>query len=240
MGERVFCKARLSKGKWRYCFTRRHCFSIAQSADAHQRKFCSLVVQRVTRRVFSACAPSRFRSDSSSENSRRVRGTRSAGGASAFRRDLPANSPRRIRSRCATHCTRTPKFPQSLDAGRLRPDGQNRACRYAVAHPLRPIPGAERLMAKLGRSHAMIAQEMSTGRCRSGRWHCRWGGESTLRYRFGRSLEAPDGRAQRATALAGWDERIDAVLTRFGLSSFAWTYGHLCLLADTHASMYSW
>ena len=39
--------------------------------------------------------------------------------------------------------------------------------------------------------------------------------ESTLRYRLGRSLDAPDGRAQRARALTGWDERIDAVLARF-------------------------
>jgi hypothetical protein len=40
--------------------------------------------------------------------------------------------------------------------------------------------------------------------------------ESTLRYRLRRSLDAPDGRRDRLTALAGWDERIDAVLTRFG------------------------
>jgi transposase len=40
--------------------------------------------------------------------------------------------------------------------------------------------------------------------------------ESTLRYRLSRSLDAPDGRRDRPTALAGWDERIDAVLTRFG------------------------
>lgn len=40
--------------------------------------------------------------------------------------------------------------------------------------------------------------------------------ESTLRYRLGRSLDAPDGRTVRATALAGWGERVDAVLTRFG------------------------
>jgi transposase len=40
--------------------------------------------------------------------------------------------------------------------------------------------------------------------------------ESTLRYRLGRSLDAPDGRRDRPTALAGWDERVDAVLTRFG------------------------
>lgn len=40
--------------------------------------------------------------------------------------------------------------------------------------------------------------------------------ESTLRYRLRRSLDSPDGRTARATALAGWDERVDAVLTRFG------------------------
>ena len=39
--------------------------------------------------------------------------------------------------------------------------------------------------------------------------------ESTLRYRLKRPLEAPDGRAERATALAGWEARVDAVLTRF-------------------------
>jgi transposase len=40
--------------------------------------------------------------------------------------------------------------------------------------------------------------------------------ESTLRYRLGRAVDAPDGRCVRASVLAGWDERIDAVLTRFG------------------------
>jgi len=40
--------------------------------------------------------------------------------------------------------------------------------------------------------------------------------ESTLRYRLARSLDAPDGRRDRPSALAGWEERIDAVLTRFG------------------------
>lgn len=38
--------------------------------------------------------------------------------------------------------------------------------------------------------------------------------ESTLRYRLERPVDAPDGRAVRATALAGWDERVDAILTR--------------------------
>ena len=40
--------------------------------------------------------------------------------------------------------------------------------------------------------------------------------ESTLRYRLGRPLDAPDGRRLRRTALDGWDERVDAVLERFG------------------------
>ena len=38
--------------------------------------------------------------------------------------------------------------------------------------------------------------------------------ESTLRYRLGRPLDAPDGRTRRVSALAEWDERIDAVFTR--------------------------
>ena len=40
--------------------------------------------------------------------------------------------------------------------------------------------------------------------------------ESTLRYRLGRPLDAPDGRRLRRTALEGWDDRVDAVLERFG------------------------
>jgi transposase len=39
--------------------------------------------------------------------------------------------------------------------------------------------------------------------------------ESTLRYRLKRALDAPDGRRDRASALTGWEERIEAVLTRF-------------------------
>ncbi len=39
--------------------------------------------------------------------------------------------------------------------------------------------------------------------------------ESTLRYRLRRPVEASDGRRERPTALAGWDERVDAVLARF-------------------------
>jgi len=39
--------------------------------------------------------------------------------------------------------------------------------------------------------------------------------ESTLRYHLTRGVDAPDGRRDRPSALAGWDERIDAVLARF-------------------------
>jgi transposase len=39
--------------------------------------------------------------------------------------------------------------------------------------------------------------------------------ESTLRYRLRRPLDAPDGRAARPSVLAGWDERVDAVLRHF-------------------------
>lgn len=39
--------------------------------------------------------------------------------------------------------------------------------------------------------------------------------ESTLRYRLGRPVDAPDGRTARPSALAGWDARVDAVLQRF-------------------------
>ncbi|MEO6877479.1 MAG: IS21 family transposase [Gemmatimonadaceae bacterium] len=72
-------------------------------------------------------------------------------------------------------------------------------------------------MAKLERTHVMIAHEM-VDRAVSVRQVAAQLGvdESTLRYRLGRSVDAPDGRAVRATALAGWDERVDAVLARFG------------------------
>lgn len=40
--------------------------------------------------------------------------------------------------------------------------------------------------------------------------------ESTLRYHLARDPDAPDGRRTRATALDGWDERLRAVLERFG------------------------
>src|SRR5581483_10220026 len=40
--------------------------------------------------------------------------------------------------------------------------------------------------------------------------------ESTLRYRLRRAPDAPDGRRRRATALAGWEARVEAVLAQFG------------------------
>lgn len=72
-------------------------------------------------------------------------------------------------------------------------------------------------MAKLGRAQVMIAREM-VGRSVSVRQVAAQLGvdESTLRYRLGRPNDAPDGRCVRPTAMAGWDERVDAVLVRFG------------------------
>jgi len=71
-------------------------------------------------------------------------------------------------------------------------------------------------MAKLGRTHVMIAKDM-VDRSRSVRQVAADFGvdESTLRYRLRRAADAPDGRRERASVLAGWDERIDAVLARF-------------------------
>jgi transposase len=72
-------------------------------------------------------------------------------------------------------------------------------------------------MAKLGRTHVMIAQQMVDRSVSVRQIALQLGvDESTLRYRLGRPLDAPDGRTQRLSALDAWDERIDAVLTRFG------------------------
>ena len=72
-------------------------------------------------------------------------------------------------------------------------------------------------MAKLGRTHVMIAQAMVDRAVSVRRVAAQLGvDDSTLRYRLGRSLDAPDGRCVRPTALAGWEDRVDAVLTRFG------------------------
>jgi len=72
-------------------------------------------------------------------------------------------------------------------------------------------------MAKLRREQVMIAQEMVARSVSVRRVATQLGiDESTLRYRLRRSLEAPDGRRERPTVLAGWDERVDGVLARFG------------------------
>lgn len=71
-------------------------------------------------------------------------------------------------------------------------------------------------MAKVRREQVMIAQEMVARSVSVRRVATQLGvDESTLRYRLGRSPDAPDGRRARPTALAGWEERVDAVLLRF-------------------------
>ena len=69
-------------------------------------------------------------------------------------------------------------------------------------------------MAKLRRDQVMVAQGM-VERGASIRQVARQLGvaESGLRYRLKRSPDAPDGRRDRASALDGWDARIDAVST---------------------------
>ena len=72
-------------------------------------------------------------------------------------------------------------------------------------------------MAKLRREQVMIAQEMVARSVSVRRVATQLGvDESTLRYRLGRPPDAPDGRRARPTVLAGWEERVEAVLTRFG------------------------
>ena len=72
-------------------------------------------------------------------------------------------------------------------------------------------------MAKLRRDHVMIAREMIDRDVSRRQVAAQLGvDESTLRYHLARDPEAPDGRRARATALDGWDERIRAVLERFG------------------------
>jgi transposase len=72
-------------------------------------------------------------------------------------------------------------------------------------------------MAKLRRDHVMVAREM-VARDVSVREAATHLGvdESTLRYHLARSGEPADGRADRPSALDGWEERVVAVLTRFG------------------------
>lgn len=72
-------------------------------------------------------------------------------------------------------------------------------------------------MAKLRRAHVMIAREMVERDVSVRRVAAQLGvDESTLRYRLKRPPDAPDGRRERAAALDGWQERVDAVLARFG------------------------
>jgi transposase len=71
-------------------------------------------------------------------------------------------------------------------------------------------------MAKLRREQVMIASEMVARAVSVRRVATQLGvDESTLRYRLRRPADAPDGRRERTTALAGWDERVDGVLARF-------------------------
>ena len=71
-------------------------------------------------------------------------------------------------------------------------------------------------MARLRKEHVMIAREM-VERDVPVRQVARDLGvdESTLRYHLGRSPTATDRRKDRPSALDGWQERLDAVLTRF-------------------------
>jgi transposase len=72
-------------------------------------------------------------------------------------------------------------------------------------------------MAKLRRDQVMVATEM-VERGTAIRQVARQLGvaESGLRDRLKRPADAPDGRRDRASALDGWEARIDAVLARFG------------------------
>jgi hypothetical protein len=72
-------------------------------------------------------------------------------------------------------------------------------------------------MAKLGRTQVMVAQQM-IDRGVAVRQVARQLGvtEGALRYRLGRPAGVSDGRREQATALDGWDERVPALLERFG------------------------
>jgi transposase len=72
-------------------------------------------------------------------------------------------------------------------------------------------------MAKLRRDHVMVAREM-VARDVSVREAATHLGvdESTLRYHLARPAAGADGRAERASALDGWEGRVTAVLVRFG------------------------
>ena len=71
-------------------------------------------------------------------------------------------------------------------------------------------------MARLRRDQLMVAKEM-VARQVPVRQVARQLGveESSLRYRLGRAVDAPDGRQERPSVLDGWEGRVDAVLARF-------------------------
>lgn len=72
-------------------------------------------------------------------------------------------------------------------------------------------------MAKLGRAQVMVAQEMMA-RGVTLRQVARQLGvtEGALRYRLRQPADAADGRRERPSALAGWDDLVTAVLERYG------------------------
>lgn len=71
-------------------------------------------------------------------------------------------------------------------------------------------------MARLRTDALMVAQQMVERRVPVRQVARQLGvDESSLRYRLGRSVEAPDGRQERPSVLDGWDARVDAVLARF-------------------------
>ena len=61
--------------------------------------------------------------------------------------------------------------------------------------------------------------------------------ESTLRYRLRRPLDVPDGRSERATIMAGWNERVDAVLTRFADARVVPDGTGQCTAQQLHAAL---
>ena len=72
-------------------------------------------------------------------------------------------------------------------------------------------------MAKLREDHVTIAREMAARQVPVRQIARQLGvDESTLRYRLQRPADAPDGRRDRRSCVAGWAERIAAVEDRFG------------------------
>lgn len=72
-------------------------------------------------------------------------------------------------------------------------------------------------MAKLREDHVTIAKEMAARQVPVRQIARQLEvDESTLRYRLRRPADAPDGRRERPSALAGWAERVAAVEARFG------------------------